>query len=165
MQIFQKEVSHCSLGLTLLSFPLRKILSWAGLECGPDNQDAVRHFFFVKQLLCLKWSKYPEGRRDVSWRMTIHNVLGIKSERWKENWVRKIKTHSFSFYLLQMFISSKEGLLHISPHVYRWSTFDLQRLFWTQTTGHHVYISLFYIQVCLQISEQLMKLCEHNVIF
>lgn len=44
-------------------------------------------------------------------------------------------------------------------------TFDLQRLFWTQTTDHHVNISLFNIQVCLQISAQLMKLCEHNVIF
>lgn len=44
-------------------------------------------------------------------------------------------------------------------------TFDLQRLFWTQTTDHHLNISLLYIQVCLQISTQFMKLCEHSVIF
>lgn len=55
----------------------------------------------------------------MSWRMTIHNIFGIKSQRWNENWLRKIKSHSFSFYLLLMCISSKKGLLHVNPHVNR----------------------------------------------
>lgn len=59
----------------------------------------------------------------MSWRMTTHNVFGIKSQRWRENWLRKINPHSFSFYLFLMYISSKKGLLHVNPHVNRWSHF------------------------------------------
>lgn len=58
----------------------------------------------------------------MSWKMTTHNVFAINSQRWNENWLRKIKPHSFSFYLLLMYISSKKDL-HVNPYVNRWSHF------------------------------------------
>lgn len=76
--------------LRKLSFHSRKMLSWAGLEHGPDKQDVVRLFFCKIDLISLKWSKYLEGRRDLSWRMTTHVLFRSKSHRRSENWVRKM---------------------------------------------------------------------------